>query len=96
MKQNTINYFDSAELYTVNRGRGVRQSMGFKRFDSAAKAIRYSMEELPHALLPGSMLEVNEIRYHHNEIRALYESNLYPLPKKNVDEGNTPNAELPV
>ena len=42
------------------------------------------------------MLEVNENRYHHNEIRALYESSLYPLPKKKEDAANTPHAELPV
>lgn len=88
MKQNTFDYLESAELYTVNRMRGVRRSMDFKRFDSAAKAIRYSMEVLPRALLPGSMLEVNENRYHHNEIRALYESSLYPLPKQREDAAN--------
>ncbi len=63
--------------------------MGFKRFDTAADAIRYSMEELPRANLPGSMLEVNEKRYHHNEIRALYESGQYPLAK---EKGETADA----
>lgn len=90
MEQNTFDYLESAELYTVNRTRGARQSMDFKRFDTVAKAIRYSMEELPRARLPGCILEVNENRYHHNEIRALYESSLYPLPKEKAEAANAP------
>lgn len=90
MEKNTFDYLESAELYTVNRTRGARRSMNFKRFETAAKAIRYSMEELPLALLPGSMLEVNASRYHHNEIRALYESSLYPLPKEKAEAANSP------
>jgi hypothetical protein len=40
------------------------------------------MEELPEPLLLGACIEINEHRLGHQEIRALYASESYPLKKR--------------
>jgi hypothetical protein len=56
--------------------------MRYTRFKSAAKAIKYAVEELPPELLIGSTLEVNEERFDGFGIRALYDSARYPLRRR--------------
>ena len=78
---NPINYEAPAELFP-SRNRKVASKVKYRRFDRAAEAIRFAIEELPEALLLGAYIEVNETRLGHKEIRALYESERYPLKKK--------------
>lgn len=77
---NTINYNAPAELFP-SRNRKVVSKVKYRRFDRAAEAIRFAIEELPEPLLLGAYIEVNETRLGHKEIRALYESERYPLKK---------------
>ena len=77
-----------AELFP-SRGKGFRrQIVTYKRFDSAALAIRYAVEELEPDKLAGAVLEVNEDRYDDAAIRNLYASDAYPLKraKSNTQE----------
>lgn len=55
--------------------------MGYRRFATAAEAIRFAIEQLPEALLLGAVLEVNEERFSSGQIRELYESDGYPLSR---------------
>jgi hypothetical protein len=55
--------------------------MTYRRFVSAAEAIRFVMEELSSSRLAGTILEVNERRHHHLQIRELYESDAYPFAR---------------
>jgi hypothetical protein len=74
-----------AELFPA-RGRGMRRSpVTYKRFDSAADAIRFAMEELEPDLLSGAVLEVEEERFDSAAIRTLYASPEYPLKRKTSD-----------
>jgi hypothetical protein len=43
--------------------------------------VRFVVEELPAAVLPGAYLLVAETRFGVEEIRSLYESAGYPLPR---------------
>lgn len=72
-------FADPAELYVANGYKGRRFNMSYRRFVSAAEAIRYVMEELSPSRIVGTVLEVNEQRHQHREIRALYESDAYPF-----------------
>lgn len=56
--------------------------MTFRKFKTAAIAIRYLIEELPGTNLPGTILEVNEERYRQKQIRKLYDSSAYPLRRQ--------------
>jgi hypothetical protein len=67
-----------AELFP-SRNRKVASKIKYRRFDKAADAIRFAVEELPEPLLLGAYIQIDEQRLGHKEIRALYESERYPL-----------------
>jgi hypothetical protein len=75
-----IDFNASAELFP-SRSRKTRRPMSYRRFDTAAEAIRFAIEELPAALLLGAFLEVDEVRFGGDDIRRLYDSPDYPLPR---------------
>jgi len=76
-----FDYGAPAELFP-SRNRKVINKVKYRRFDRAADAIRFAMEELPEPLLLGAYIEIEEERLGHKDIRALYESERYPLKKK--------------
>ena len=74
-----FNYSGPANLYIADRRCAGRHSMTYLKFETAAKAICYSIEELPGASLPGTILEANEEKYHHRDISKLDDRSAYPL-----------------
>ena len=68
-----FDYTAPAELFTAKRSRGPRGGLGYRRFDTAAEAIRFFIEELPSARMPGAFMQVGEDRFDGDEIRALYD-----------------------
>ena len=76
-----FDYAAPAELFPA-RNRRIASKVKYRRFDRAADAIRFAMEELPEPLLLGAYIEINEERLGHKDIRALYDSSSYPLKKK--------------
>jgi hypothetical protein len=85
MSLNEFDYSGPAELYIAKKQRAGRSTMTYRRFDTAASAIQFSIEELPGASLAGTVLEVDEGRFHHKDIRKLYDSSAYPL-HRHVEE----------
>jgi hypothetical protein len=75
-----FNYNAPAELFP-SRNRKVVNKIKYRRFDRAAEAIRFAVEELPEPLLLGAYIEIDEERLGHKDIRALYESEQFPLKK---------------
>lgn len=87
-----FNYNAPAELFAGRSQRGPRPMM-YQRFDTGAKALRYAIEQMPPANLLGSVLEVNERRYGHLEIRAFYDAPEYPYKRKTVKAKKEPKAK---
>jgi hypothetical protein len=77
---NGFNYDAPAELFP-SRNNKVAKKVKYRRFDRAAEAIRFAVEELPEPLLLGAYIEIDEKRLGHKDIRALYESENYPLKR---------------
>ena len=70
-----------AELFP-SRNRKVANKVKYRRFEKAAEAIRFAVEELPQPQLLGAYIQIDEQRFGHQEIRKLYESERYPLKKR--------------
>lgn len=81
-----------AELYSHTQWR----SMAYRRFETVASAIRFSMEELPLRVLIGTILEVEDERFDHKAIRSLYENDLYPLGRVNLKQNEAAQSGLPI
>jgi hypothetical protein len=79
-----FDYEKPAELFSAGARASRRQSYGYMRFDRAADAIRFAMEQLPPRLLAGACLEVDEVRIDSHRIRQLYDSTQYPLARGGV------------
>ena len=76
-----FDYNAPAELFP-SRNRKIANKVKYRRFDRAAEAIRFAVEELPEPQLLGAFIEINEERLSHKDIQALYESESSPLKKK--------------
>jgi hypothetical protein len=77
-----FDYSTEAELFPTRNRKSRRSPLKYRRFTQAADAIRFAIEELPSELLLGAYLEVDEERYGSEDIRRLYESTRYPLPRR--------------
>ena len=75
-----FDYNAPAELFLA-RSRAAKSRPKYKRFDTAAEAVRFVVEELPAAVMPGTYLLVEEARFGAEEVRSLYESAGYPLSR---------------
>jgi len=69
-----------AELYPGRNRRSTKKG-SYRRFETAADAIRFAIEELPELLLLGAFIEIEELRLNYKDIQELYASEQYPLKK---------------
>ena len=73
-----FDYAASAELFMPKRKSGARQPLSYRRFASAAEAIRFAVEDFPAIRTLGAWMRVGDQRFNGDDIRRLYESNSYP------------------
>jgi hypothetical protein len=78
----TFDYGAPAELFMAKRKGGARQPLGYRRFTTAAEAIRFAVEDLPAVRTLGAWLQVGDERYDGDSIRKLYDSGEYPLQRR--------------
>ena len=81
-----FDYGASAELFSSRNSTGRRQPLDYRRFTSAAEALRFVIEDLAPRFFVGAYLQVEESRYQGAEIRRLYASSRYPLPRKAAED----------
>jgi len=76
-----FDYEAEAELFSVRNGKSRSQSSGYKRFDRAAEAVRFAIEDLPSEQLLRAHLQVDESRFDGVGIRRLYDATAFPLAR---------------
>jgi hypothetical protein len=80
-----IDFSAPAELFP-SRNRKVASKIKYRRFDKAADAIRFAIEDLPEPLLLGATIQIGDLRLGHQDIRSLYASENYPRKKKQAKQ----------
>jgi hypothetical protein len=74
-----FDYSAPAELFLAKRKRKGSARCRYRRFATAAEAIRFAVEGLP-ALRPlGAWMQVGDKRFNGDDIRRLYDASDYPL-----------------
>ena len=74
-----FDYSSPAELFLAKSTKGSRTK--YRRFATAAEAIRHAVEDLRTPKAFGAWLEVGDERFDSSEIQRLYEADDYPLRK---------------
>ena len=79
---NQFDYCLPAELFTGKRRGNSRQRLGYRRFATAAEAIRFAVEDFPAMRTLGAWMQVGDERFDSDDIHRLYESGDYPLHRR--------------
>jgi hypothetical protein len=77
-----FNFNTAAELFPAAIRKKKRAGFAYRRFGTAAEAVRFAIEELPADSLNGAYLQVEEARFDQSGIRTLYDSEAFPLPRR--------------
>ncbi len=77
-------YGAPAEMFSAS---SIRRSsrMNYRRFETAAEAIRFVMEDLPAPMQPGTSIQVGDERFGFTEIAELYERVEFPSRSERED-----------
>jgi hypothetical protein len=78
----TFDYAASAELFMPKRKPGARQAVSYRRFTTAAEAIRFAVEEFPSIRSLGAWMRVGDDHFSSDDIQRLYESDCYPRRRR--------------
>jgi len=89
----SFSYDTAAELFPAAIRKKKRSGFAYRRFNSAAEAVRFAMEDLPADLLNGAYLQVDEARFDQNGIRALYENADFPLERRAAKSDDEATAD---
>lgn len=78
-----FDYSIPAGIFAAGAGRK-RGGMTYRRFATAAEAIKFAVEETPEAARPQISMEVDEATFDHTAILKLYNDPGYPLRSGDV------------
>src|SRR6201987_2103476 len=77
-----FNFNTSAELFPAAIRKKKRAGFAYRRFGTAAEAVRFAIEELPADSLNGAYLRAEDAGFSRSATRSLYESKDFPLPRR--------------
>jgi hypothetical protein len=80
----SFDFSAEAELFPPRNRKFAGRQFRYKRFETAADAIRFAVEDLPGEVLFGAIIEAADARLDAKEIRRLYESADYPLARNST------------
>jgi hypothetical protein len=75
-----FDYSAPAELFP-SRSKKCRTQARYRRFDTAAEAVRFAVEDIPPPALLGAYLVVDDERFGLDQINHLYECAAFPLKR---------------
>ena len=75
-----FDYNSPAEIF-IPKSKRRRSLTAYRRFATAAEAIRFVVEEFPAVGTLGALMQVGDDRFDSDEICRLYASSDYPLPR---------------
>jgi hypothetical protein len=78
----TFDYGLPAELFMSKHKVRARQRLGYRRFATAAEAIRFAVEEFPAIRTLDAWLQVGDERFDSEDIHRLYQRDDYPLRRR--------------
>jgi len=78
----TFDYCSPAELFMAKRKGGPRKRLAYRRFVTAAEAIRFAVEDFPAIRVLGAWMQVGDQRFDSEDIHRLYERDDYPLRRR--------------
>jgi hypothetical protein len=81
----SIDYTARAELY-LGSDRQTALEQGARTFSTAALALHFAFEQAAPVSLRGASLRIGKTSYGADQLRALYSSPDYPLPRKSKAE----------
>jgi hypothetical protein len=88
-----FNYGAEADLFSGAARFARRQlAVGYRRFGSAAEALRFAIEELSPESLAGAALEVGDQRFGAQDMRRLYDASDYPLARRERERQTSATA----
>jgi hypothetical protein len=77
-----FDYSLPAELFMGRRKGSSRQRLGYRRFATAAEAVRFAVEDFPSVRTLGAWMQIGDQRFDSDEIHRLYERADYPLQRR--------------
>lgn len=80
---NGFDYNAPAELFP-SRNKKCRTQARYKRFSTAAEAVRFAVEDVPAPAMVGAYLVVEDARFGADEIHYLYDHAGFPLKRAAV------------
>jgi hypothetical protein len=90
-----FDYTAAAELFIAKRSGGPRGALNYRRFDSAAEAIRFAVEELSERRILGALMQVGDLRFDADGIRSLYAHQDYPLERAQSSQARDGSTRKP-
>ena len=81
-KPTIFDYSAPAELFMAKRKGGARPPLGYRRFATAAEAIRFAIEDFPAIRTQGAWMQIGDERFDGDGIQRLYDSGEYPLRRR--------------